>query len=98
MFILLMEHAILYPECIHTKTSTVRCMRWEKKSFVLCCYENETYTPLLFCTMFKQGERVFLLSASRCGISRRMAYVRGVRRWEAVILNYEYSIRCVFPV
>ena len=69
-----------------------------EKSFVLCCYENETYTPLLFCTMFKQGERVFLLSASRCGISRRMAYVRGVRRWEAVMLNYECSIRCVFPV
>ena len=47
MFILLMEHAILYPECIHTKTSTVRCMRWEKKSFVLCCYENETHTVVV---------------------------------------------------
>ena len=30
MFILLLEHAILYPECITVKTSTVRCMRWEK--------------------------------------------------------------------
>ena len=25
------------------------------KSFVLCCYENEPYTPLLFCARFKQG-------------------------------------------
>ena len=97
VFILLLEHAILYPECITTKTSTVMYEMGEK-SFVLCCYENETYTPLLFCTMFKQGERVFLVSASRCGISRRQAYVGGVTRWEAVILNYECSIRCVFPV
>ena len=32
------------------------------KSFVLCCYENEAYTPLLFCARFKQGEMVFLAS------------------------------------
>ena len=30
MFIVLLEHAMLYPECFNTKTSTVRCMRWEK--------------------------------------------------------------------
>ena len=32
------------------------------KSFVLCCYENEPYTPLWFCARFKQGERAFLVS------------------------------------
>ena len=68
------------------------------KSFVLCSYENKPYTPLLFCARFKQGERVFLLSVSRCGISRRQAHVRGVTRWETVILNYECTIRGVFPV
>ena len=30
------------------------------KSFVLCWYENEPYTPLLFCTRFKQGKGFFL--------------------------------------
>ena len=68
------------------------------KSFVLCCYENEPYTPLLFYATFKQGERVFLVSVSRCDISRRKAHVRGVTRWEAVILNYECTIRGVFTV
>ena len=70
------------------------------KSFVLCCYENEPYTPLLFCARFKQGERVFLVSAwvSRCGICRRQAHVRGVTRWQAVILNYERTLRGESPV
>ena len=68
------------------------------KSFVLCCYENEPYTTLLFCARFKQGERVFLLSVSRCGVSRRQAHIRGGTRWEALILNYECTIRGVFPV
>ena len=94
-------------ECVYSTTGACYSLSWvhyyknkhsemnemREKSFVLCCYENETYTPLLFCTMFKQGERVFLLSASRCGISRRQAYLGGVTRWEAVILNYECSIR-----
>ena len=43
----------------------------------------------MFCTRFKQGERVFLLSVSRCGISRRQVHLRGVTRWESGILNYE---------
>ena len=30
VFIVELEHAILYPECINTKTSTARCMRWEQ--------------------------------------------------------------------
>ena len=30
MFIVQLEHAILYPECINTETSTARCMRWEQ--------------------------------------------------------------------
>ena len=30
VFIVQLEHAILYPECINTKTSTARCMRWEQ--------------------------------------------------------------------
>ena len=46
------------------------------KSFEWCLYDNETYTPLLCCSRFKQGERVFLLPVSRCGISRRQAHVR----------------------
>ena len=49
-------------------------------------------------TRFKQGERVFLLSVSRCSISRLQAHVRGVTRWEAVILNYQCSIRREFLV
>ena len=63
MFILLLEHAILYPECINTKTSTVRCMRWEK-SHLYCVATRTRQKHRCFCTMFKQGERVFLLSAS----------------------------------
>ena len=43
----------------------------------------------MFCTKFKQGERVFLLSVSRCGISIRQAHVRGVTRWSGGILNYD---------
>ena len=30
VFIVQLEHAILYPECINTKTSTARCVRWEQ--------------------------------------------------------------------
>ena len=60
----------------------------EAKSFVLCCYEKEPYTALLFSTRFKRDERVFLLSVSRCGVSRQQAHIRGVTRWETVILNY----------
>ena len=97
VFIVQSEHAILYPGCMNTKTSTASCMTGAK-SFVLCCHENEPYTPLLFCTRFKEVERVFLLSVSRCGISRRQAHVRGVTRWEAVTLNYECSIWRVFAV
>ena len=63
VFILLLEHAILYPECINTKTSTVRCMRWEK-SHLYCVATRTRQNHRCFCTMFKQGERVFLLSAS----------------------------------
>ena len=37
-------------------------------------------------------------SVSRFGISRRQAHIQGVTRWEAVILNYECSIRRGFPV
>ena len=28
-----LEHAILYPEYVNTKTSTTSCMRWEKNHF-----------------------------------------------------------------
>ena len=51
----------------------------------------------MFCTRFKQGERVFLLSVSRCGISGRQAHVRGVTRWEGGILNYELVFGECFP-
>ena len=86
MFILLLEHAILHPECINKcKNKDSEMYEMGEKSFVFCCYENETYKSLLFCTMFKQGERFFLLSATRCGISRRQAHVRGVTRWEDLI-------------
>ena len=40
---------------------------------------------------------MFLLSVSRCGISRRQAHVRGVTRWEAGILNYELVLGECFP-
>ena len=30
MFIVQLEHAIHYPECINIKTSIARCMRWEQ--------------------------------------------------------------------
>ena len=69
VFIVQLEHAILYPDCNKNKHSELYEMG--AKSFVLCCYENEPYTPLLFCTWFKQGERVLLRSVSLCGISRR---------------------------
>ena len=52
----------------------------------------------MFCTRFKQGERVFLLSVSRCGISRRQAHVRGVTRWEGGILNCELVFGECFPL
>ena len=66
VFIVRLEHVILYPEGINTKTSTVVLggSKIGVKSFVSCRYENEPYTPLLFCTRFKQGERDFLLSDS----------------------------------
>ena len=51
----------------------------------------------MFCTRFKQGERVFLLSVSRCGISRRQAHVRGVTRSEGGIWNYELVFGECFP-
>ena len=51
----------------------------------------------MFCTKFKRGERVFLLSISRCGISRRQVHVRGVTRWEGGILNYELVFGEWFP-
>ena len=45
VFIVRLEHPILYPECINTKTNTAISMcEWYEmgvKSFVLCCYENE---------------------------------------------------------
>ena len=69
----------------------------EAKLFVLCCYESEPYTLLLFWTRFKQGEKVFLVSVPRSGICRRQAHVLGVTRWEVVILNYESGTRCVLP-
>ena len=42
------------------------------KSFVMCCYENETHNTVFFsCTRFKQGERVFFcespIAALPCG-------------------------------
>ena len=43
MFILLLEHAILYPECINSKTSTVRCMRWQK-SHLYCVAMRTSHT------------------------------------------------------
>ena len=30
MFLVRLDHAILYPECINTKTRTASCMRWEQ--------------------------------------------------------------------
>ena len=68
------------------------------KSFVLCCYENEPYTPLLFGTRFNKVKGFFFfLSVSRCGIHKREAHVRGVTRWEAVILNYKVVFGACFP-
>ena len=64
VFIVRLEHAILYPEGINTKTTQRVVLGGSKigvKSFVLCWYENEPYTPLLFCTRFKQGETVFFV-------------------------------------
>ena len=74
MFIVQLEHAILYPESTNTKTSTENCTRWDQ-NHLYCAAMRTRHTPLLLCTMFKQGERVFLLSVSRCGISRRQAHV-----------------------
>ena len=43
MFILVLEHAILCPECINSKTSTARCMRWEK-SHLYCVAMRTRHT------------------------------------------------------
>ena len=95
VFIVQLEHAILYPECINTKTSTARCMRWEQ-NHLYCVAMRTSHTHR--CCFARGSNKVFLLSVSRCGISRRQAHVRGVDRWEADILNYECTIRGVFPV
>ena len=58
VFIVRLEHAILYPECINTKKKHNEWYEMGVKSFVLCCNENEPETPLMFCTRFKQSERV----------------------------------------
>ena len=38
-----LEHAILYPECINTKTSTARCMRWEQ-NHLYCVAMRRSHT------------------------------------------------------
>ena len=43
VFIVQLEHAILYPECINTKKSTASCMRWEKSHFA--CVALRTSHP-----------------------------------------------------
>ena len=64
---------------------------------IVLLWERTIHTVVVWHEV-QQGERVFFLSVSRCGIYKRQAHVRGVTRWEAVILNYECSIRRVFPV
>ena len=76
VFIVPLEHAILYPECINTKKKHSEWYEMGVKSFVLCCNENEPETPLMFCTRFNKVKGFCLLSVSRCGISRRQAHVR----------------------
>ena len=97
VFIVELEHAILYPECINTKTSTARCMRWEQ-NHLYCVAMRTSHTHRCGFARGLNKVKGFFLSVSRCGISRRQAHVRGVTRWEAVILNYECTIRGVFPV
>ena len=97
MFIVELEHAILYPECIDTKTNIARCMRWEQ-NHLYCVAIRTSHTHSCCFARGSNNVKGFFLSVSRCGISRRQAHRRGVTRWEAVILHYECTIRGVFPV
>ena len=77
----------------NTKTSTASYMRWKQNH----CYRVPISTSRTHrCCNKVKG--FFLLSVSRCGISRRQAHVRRVTLGEAVILNYECSIWREFPV
>ena len=42
LIVQLLEHAILYPDCINTKTSAASCMRWVQK--YLYCVAMRSYT------------------------------------------------------
>ena len=93
VFIVRLEHAILYPERINTKKA--QWVVWDGSKIIWIVW---LWEKLMFCTRFKQGKRVFLLSVSRCGISRRQAHVSGVTRLEGGNLNYELVFGECFPL
>ena len=102
MFIVQLEHAILYPEYINRKTSTASCMRWEH-NHLYCVAMRTSHTH--HCCFARSSNKVkgFFLCQPESPVAafpfcRRQAHVRGVTRWEAVILNYECTIGGVFPV
>ena len=47
VFIVRLEHAILYPECINTKTSTASCMRREQNHFIVLLLERALHTAVV---------------------------------------------------
>ena len=98
MFILLMKHAILYPECIATKTSTVRCMRWEKSHLHCVAMRTRHTHRCCFARCSNKVKEFFLCQPPVAVFPGGRRTLGGVTRWEAVILNYECSIQCVFPV
>ena len=77
----------------NTKTSTASYMRWKQNH----CYRVPISTSRTH-RCCNEVKRFFLLSVSRCGISRRQAHVQRVTLGKAVILNYECSIWREFPV
>ena len=89
-----LEHAILYPESINTKTSTANCMRW-KQNHLNCVAMSTSHTN--HCCFVRDSNKVkgfFLLPVSRCSISRRQAHVRGVTLWQTAtwIMNVELGV------
>ena len=98
VFIVQWDPVTLYPEGINKKTSAASCARWEQNrcycaamitSHTHCCYFARCSSKVKGFFFCQYSVAAFL------GVRRTYGWVT---RWEAVILNYECSIRRVLPV
>ena len=98
MFIVQLKNAILYPECINTKTSTASCMRWEQ-NHLYCVATRTSHTHR--CCFARGSNKVKGFFFRQCPVA---AFLGGRRRYEGwhdgklSCWIYECSIRRVFPV